>query len=77
MISGMILVRPKSFDSFAILSSRNDSVSKYKLITHAIFFEWIYRERCVGSVCLSVEKITPFQCHLLRYSTYPPSTSTS
>ena len=37
----------KIFDSFAILSSRNDLLGKARLLTiHPL--QWIYHERCVG-----------------------------
>ena len=59
----------KSFDSFAILSSRNDPFRNIRSVVPTPSF-WVDLSRTVfGSVCLSLEKITPF----VRYSTYPPS----
>ena len=56
----------KSFDSFAILSSRNDPFPNICSL-HTLSF-WVDLPRTVyGSVCLSVEKITPFvKIHLWR-----------
>ena len=49
----------KSFDSFAILSSRNDPFRNICSLHSSSF--WVDLPRTVwGSVCLSEEKITPF-----------------
>ena len=59
----------KSFDSFAILSSRNDPFRNICSLHTPSFWVDLPRTVC-GSVCLSVEKITPF------VKMYPPLTST-
>ena len=49
----------KSFDSFAILSSRNNPFRNIRSLHEPSFRVGLPRTVC-GSVCLSVEKMTPF-----------------
>ena len=49
----------KSFDSFAILSSRNDPFRNIRSL-HKPSFRVVLPRAVCGSVCLSVEKMTPF-----------------
>ena len=49
----------KSFDSFAIFSSRNDPFRNIRSLHTPSFRVGLPRTVC-GSVCLSVEKMTPF-----------------
>ena len=53
----------KSFDSFAIFSSRNDSYRNIRSL-HTPFFRVGLPRTVYGSVCLSVEKMTPYEFQL-------------
>ena len=61
MISGLIPGKTfaKSLDFFAVLSSRNDPFRNVRSLTFPTFKVDLPRTVC-GSVCLSVEKMTPF-----------------
>ena len=62
MISGLIVAGEtfaKSLDSFAVLSSRNDPFRNIRSL-HTPSFRVGLARTVSGSVCLSVEKMTPF-----------------
>ena len=60
LISGLILVRPSlNHLTLAILSSRNDPFRNVRSLHKPSFRAGLPRTAC-ESVCLSVEKMTPF-----------------